>query len=154
MPVFLWLRFLTQQRLATVHRHHLGRELRDAAREVPLDAAGAGDSSGAITARPRRDRPTPAPVRAERADRLHAALDIMDPIDREVLALRHFEGLTNAETATTLKLTVSAASKRYVRAVERLRLILAGTDRKHTGTGSDNVDLTLRVRISKSSRGA
>ena len=57
-------------------------------------------------------------------DRLHAILDGMDPIDREVLALRHFEELTNAETATALGLSVSAASKRYIRAVERLRTIL------------------------------
>jgi len=45
-------------------------------------------------------------------------------LDREVLALRHFEGLSNAETATVLELSISAASKRYVRAAEKLRLIM------------------------------
>jgi RNA polymerase sigma-70 factor (ECF subfamily) len=136
VPVFLWLRFLTTQRLATVHRHHLGRELRDAARDVPLDAD-AGASSGAIAARLAADDtgPSTAAVRAERADRLHAALDVMDPIDREVLALRHFEGLSNAETAIALDLTVSAASKRYVRAVERLRTILDGLTGNTPGPG-------------------
>jgi RNA polymerase sigma-70 factor (ECF subfamily) len=49
----------------------------------------------------------------------------MDPIDREVLALRHFEQLTNAEAAAVLGITAAAAGKRYVRALERLRGILA-----------------------------
>jgi RNA polymerase sigma-70 factor (ECF subfamily) len=49
----------------------------------------------------------------------------MDPLDREVVALRHFEQLTNAETAQVLGLEVSAASKRYVRALQRLKEILA-----------------------------
>ena len=50
----------------------------------------------------------------------------MDPLDREVLALRHFEMLTNAETAEVLGIKKSAASNRYIRALERLRAILAG----------------------------
>jgi RNA polymerase sigma-70 factor (ECF subfamily) len=127
MPVFLWLRFLTRQQLATLHRHHLGRAIRDAGREVPLTAAGPNDdSSSAIAARLAGHNPGPsdAVLRAELSDRLRAALDGMDPIDREVLALRHFEELTNAETAASLGLSVSAASKRYIRAVERLRTIL------------------------------
>jgi RNA polymerase sigma-70 factor (ECF subfamily) len=68
-------------------------------------------------------------------DHLHAALDAMDPTDREVLALRHFEGLTNAEAAAALGLSVSAASKRYVRAVERLRLILTDPSASTPGPG-------------------
>jgi RNA polymerase sigma-70 factor, ECF subfamily len=48
----------------------------------------------------------------------------MGPIDREVLALRHFEELTNAETAEVLGLQKSAASNRYIRALRRLKEIL------------------------------
>ena len=48
----------------------------------------------------------------------------LDPIDREVLILRHFEELTNGEVAELLGLQVKAASIRYVRAVARLRTIL------------------------------
>jgi RNA polymerase sigma-70 factor (ECF subfamily) len=140
VPVFLWLRFLTNQRLATVHRHHLGRELRDAARDKPLDAVDPGDSSAAIAARLADDRtgPSTAAVRAERADRLRTALAALDPTDREVLALRHFEGLTNAETAVALDLTVSGASKRYVRAVERLRAILGDDSGITPSVGGDD----------------
>ncbi len=49
----------------------------------------------------------------------------MDPIDREVLALLHFEHLTRAESAQVLKLSEAAAAKRYLRALERLRELLA-----------------------------
>jgi RNA polymerase sigma-70 factor (ECF subfamily) len=49
----------------------------------------------------------------------------MDPTDREVLALRHFEELSNTEAAAVLGLDKSAASKRYARALIRLKEILA-----------------------------
>ena len=52
-------------------------------------------------------------------------LNAMDPIDREVLALRHFEELTNSEVAEWLDIQQKAASIRYVRAIARLKDILA-----------------------------
>jgi RNA polymerase sigma-70 factor (ECF subfamily) len=70
-------------------------------------------------------RPSEAVMRAERSLRLQHALNSMEPLDREVLALRHFEQLSNAETAHVMELGESAASKRYVRALQRLREILA-----------------------------
>ena len=69
--------------------------------------------------------PSQAAIRAERKIRLQEALNSLDPIDREVLALRHFEELTNAEAAAVLGLDKSAASKRYIRALVRLKDILA-----------------------------
>ena len=68
--------------------------------------------------------PSEAAVRAERKIRLQEALNSLDPLDREVLALRHFEQLNNAETAQTLGLHESAASKRYIRALKKLKDIL------------------------------
>jgi len=65
-------------------------------------------------------------VRAERQLRLQAALDAMDPIDREILTLRHFEELTNSEAAAVLGLSKTAASNRYVRALVRLKDELTG----------------------------
>jgi RNA polymerase sigma-70 factor (ECF subfamily) len=52
-------------------------------------------------------------------------------VDREVLALRHFEQLSNLQTAEVLQLSVTAASNRYVRAAARLAEILqrAGLNR-------------------------
>ena len=49
-----------------------------------------------------------------------------NPIDREILTLRHFEELSNNETAQVLGIAKTAASNRYVRALKRLKDILAG----------------------------
>jgi RNA polymerase sigma-70 factor (ECF subfamily) len=68
--------------------------------------------------------PSHAAVRAELQLRIQDALNGMDPIDREVLALRHFEQLANGETAQVLSLSEAAASNRYVRALKRLKDIL------------------------------
>ena len=64
-------------------------------------------------------------VRAETKIQVQEALNAMDPLDREVLTLRHFEHLTNAETAQVLGLKKSAASNRYIRALRRLKEILS-----------------------------
>jgi RNA polymerase sigma-70 factor, ECF subfamily len=127
MPFFLWLRFLTGQRLVRVHRQHLGAEMRDVAREVSLYRGTLPAATSAALAAQllgRDTRPSEAAVRAERSIRLQEALNSMDPLDREVLALRHFEQLSNAEAARVLGLQEGAAAKRYVRALKRLRLIL------------------------------
>src|SRR5262245_7151687 len=136
MPFFLWLRFLTCQELVTLHRRHLGATMRDANRDVSLHDV-AMDSSSAIAAKLAADQisPSEAALREEMADQMRAALDQMEALDREVLALRHFEGLSNGETATVLNLSISAASKRYIRAAERLRAILMGMPSPPTPPG-------------------
>lgn len=70
--------------------------------------------------------PTRALLRAELRRRLQDALNAMEPIDREVLRLRHFEELNNHETAQILGISRTAASNRYVRALKRLKEVLAG----------------------------
>jgi RNA polymerase sigma-70 factor (ECF subfamily) len=127
-PFFLWLRWLTGMTLQGVHRHHLGIQARDAGREVRLlDRPLPQASSAAIAAQllGRDTRPSVAAVREERKHRLQDALNAMDPLDQEVLVLRHFEDLTNAEVARELGLQVSAASKRYIRAPRELKEVLA-----------------------------
>jgi RNA polymerase sigma-70 factor (ECF subfamily) len=57
--------------------------------------------------------------------RLNEVLGRMDAMDREVLALRHYEQLTSAEAAQVLGIQERAAAKRYTRALERLREMLA-----------------------------
>ena len=61
-------------------------------------------------------------------DALQDALSRLDEVDREVLLLRTFEGLSNAEVATVLEIEPSAASKRYGRALLRLRSVLGNSD--------------------------
>ncbi len=59
--------------------------------------------------------------------RLQEVLNSMDAIDREILILRHFEELGNAETAKVLGIGKTAACNRYVRALKRLKAILVET---------------------------
>jgi RNA polymerase sigma-70 factor (ECF subfamily) len=126
---FVWARQLTYQTLIGIHRRHFS-EKRDPNLEVRFGqrpAHCASDTSDSIARRLLDDRTTPsqAAARAEEAAVLKAALESLDPVDREVLALRHFEQLGNNEVAQTLGLSVTAASNRYVRAMTRLGEILA-----------------------------
>jgi RNA polymerase sigma-70 factor, ECF subfamily len=128
MPPFLWLRFLALQQLQLVHRRQLGTRARDAGRDVSIDAgASPAATSAALAAQllGRDTRASEAAIRAERKRRLQEALEAMDPIDREVLVLRHFEQLSNGECARVLGLGESAATKRYLRALRRLKDILS-----------------------------
>jgi RNA polymerase sigma-70 factor (ECF subfamily) len=128
MPFFLWLRFLTGQKLLELRRRHLGAEARDAGREVSLYRGAMPEASSACLAAQLMGRitaPLQAAIRAEMKLRLQEALNGMDPTDREVLALRHFEQLNNTETAEVLGLTPSGASSRYLRALKRLKDLMA-----------------------------
>src|SRR5215467_12008336 len=127
-PLFLWLRLLVGERLLKLHRHHLGTQMRDAGLEVSLyRGALPAASSAALAAQllGQHTSPTQAAVRAERLLRLQEALNSLDPMDREVLSLRHFEELSRAETAQVLGIAESAAAKRYLRALKRLKDTLA-----------------------------
>src|SRR5262245_4957022 len=127
-PLFLWLRGVVSNKLLELHRHHLGTHMRDVKRELPLDVLHKwGDSSAAICEHLTSHVPSPsaAAVRVEIRSKLTAALDEMDQTDREVLAMRHFEQLSNAEAAQVLGIQERAAAKRYLRALERLKSILS-----------------------------
>jgi RNA polymerase sigma-70 factor (ECF subfamily) len=128
LPFFLWLRLVVGEQLTNLHRHHLGTQLRDAGREVSLyrEALPAA-SSAALAAQllGKHTSPTQAAIRAERLLRLQEAINLLDPLDREVLSLRHFEQLSRAETARVLGIEEGAAAKRYIRALKRLKDTLA-----------------------------
>jgi RNA polymerase sigma-70 factor (ECF subfamily) len=130
LPFFLWLRFLVGQALLTQHRRHLGAQARDAGRELSLYRGALPEATSAALAAHllgRATSPSEAVLRAERKLLLEEALNQMEPLDREVLALRHFEQLSNGEAAQVLGLDKSAASKRYARALLRLKDILVAT---------------------------
>jgi RNA polymerase sigma-70 factor (ECF subfamily) len=129
MPVFLWLRWITGQRLVTLHRKHFGSKARDLGLEISLHKGvlpQATSISLAAMLLGRLTSPTRAVLRAELQLRVQNALNAMEPIDREVLTLRHFEELNNNETALVLGISKTAASNRYVRALKRLKDALAG----------------------------
>ncbi len=129
MPPGLWLRLLTGRRLLELHRQHLGARMRSAGQEVSLAASWAWASAPSLAAQlvGHLTSPSQAAARAETAACLARALDEMDPVDREVLILRHFDELSNNEVAALLGLQKAAASNRYVRALRRLREILTAT---------------------------
>ena len=115
-PFFLWLRGIASHKLLELHRRHLGTPMRDARREVSLYRGALPDATSAALAAQllgHATQPSEAAVRAEEKVRLQEALNGMDPLDREVLALRHFEQLTNAEAARVLQIKEAAAGKRY-----------------------------------------
>jgi len=125
---FIWLRMVLMQTLIDIHRHHLGAQMRDADREVGLhghrypqttSVSLAAQFAGKFTS------PSQAAAREEMLCRLEQAVAAMDPLDQEVLALRHFEELTNSEVAEVLGIRQKAASIRYVRALKRLRTVLS-----------------------------
>ena len=141
MSFFLWLRFITLQKLAQLHRHHLGVKARDAGRDVAIYQHGGGDATSMVLAAQllgKMSSPSHAAMREENKRKLEQGLSEMEEIDRETLALRHFEHLSNSETAELLNLSESAASNRYIRAVRRLKSVL---DRIQNGaSGIFNAD--------------
>lgn len=128
VPFFLWLRFVTGQKLLDYHRHHLGAQMRDAAQEVSLFRGALPQASSASLAAHLLGKMTSASAAAIRAEHkliVQEALNSMDELDREVLVLRHFEHMSNEETALALGVKKSTASQRYIRALKRLREILS-----------------------------
>jgi RNA polymerase sigma-70 factor (ECF subfamily) len=127
VPFHLWLRGLAGNRLNKLHRQHLGAQKRDAGRDVSLDE-GIPEASSVVLAAcllGKEDRPSEAVARAEVRAHLADALDQLDPLDREALVLRHLEQLSSAEAGRVLGISEAAAGKRYLRALERLRQVLA-----------------------------
>src|SRR5262249_22624037 len=121
LPFFLWLRGITGNVLLAVHRHHLGTKMRDAHREVALYRGAMPEATSAARAAQLVGKDTrhgEAAMRAERKILLQQALDTLEPMDREILALRHFEQLNTAETARVLGIQEAAAGKRYIRAMK------------------------------------
>ena len=128
MSFFVWLRQVAIQRMIDVHRRHLDAQMRDAKQEVPIHRGHPANATSASMASQligHLTSPSQRVLRAELLDQVEIALERMDAIDREVLALRHFEQLTNNEIAEVLGVTKAAASNRYVRALSRLRDVLA-----------------------------
>jgi RNA polymerase sigma-70 factor, ECF subfamily len=129
LPVFLWLRLVVSDRLAMIHRRHLGTKMRDAGHEVSLYRDPLPPASSAALASMllgRLTSPSDAAIRAEQILQVQEAVNSLEPLDREVVALRHFEQLTRAETAVVLGISEEAGAKRYIRAMKKLKSILAG----------------------------
>ena len=140
---FVWLRQQTLQTLIDVHRREF-RQKRDVNREIRFAATGASDGTSLSIAQFLIDQltsPSQLAVNAEEMQWLQESLNSMHEVDREVLALRHFEQLGNSQVAEILGLTPTAASNRYLRAAARLSEIM---QRLNSKTGP--ADYTSRGR--------
>jgi RNA polymerase sigma-70 factor, ECF subfamily len=129
VPFYFWLRALACGKLSSIHRQHLGTQKRMPQLEVPLHRGALPHASSASLAQQilgTTTSPTQFAQRAELQVKLQDALNEMDPLDREILVLRHFEELANTEIAKLLGIEKAAASKRYLRALRRLREVLSG----------------------------
>jgi RNA polymerase sigma-70 factor, ECF subfamily len=130
LSFYFWVRQLTVLKLAEVHRRHLGTQLRDVDREMTLHCGDLPPADSGTLAAQLLDTltaPSQAAIKAETRLLVQEALNSMDPIDREVLALKHFELLSLAEIAEVLGLSKAGAGSRYLRAIKRLRAILEQT---------------------------
>src|SRR6516162_2790330 len=127
LSAFLWLRLVVGQRLSIYHRRHLGTKMRDVGQEVSLSRDPLPQASSAALASMllgRLTSPSHAAIRAEQVLQVQKALNALDLLDREVIALRQFEELSRAETAQVLGITEEAGAKRYMRALRRLKAVL------------------------------
>lgn len=140
LSLFVWLRMIVLQTMTDLHREHLGVQMRDVRREQSLhqhvssstSAAMANHLVGTLTS------PSLAAQKRELSEKLAQAISAMDAMDQEVLALRHFEELTNSEVAQTLGIQQKAASIRYIRAIRRLKAILSQMQLLDVERGEDD----------------
>jgi RNA polymerase sigma-70 factor (ECF subfamily) len=127
LPFFLWLRMIVSETLIDLYRHHFQVQSRDPRREeMDLDRPSAGNSA-TIAAYLLGTLSTPSihAQRAEQEAQVQAVIDGLDTEDREIITLRHGEQLTRLETSLVLGISESAAAKRYLRALARLKSALA-----------------------------
>lgn len=137
MPFHLWLRHIAKDHIIDAHRRHHQAQKRGVNREQPLARPGWMDQSSLELAGQLVDperTPASAALQEELQRRLHTALAGLDEDDRDILLMRHFEQLSNQDVASSLGLTEAAASMRYLRAIRRLRDVLA------PGAGSASVE--------------
>ena len=121
---FVWLRLITNQTMANLYRRHIDTQMRDARRDVSINTGKPNENPtrpiamqliGHLTS------PSKAAIRQESIEQLERAIEELKPMDREAIALRHFELLDNNEVAEVLGINEKAASIRYIRAIRRLK---------------------------------
>lgn len=123
---YLWLRQVTGERLQQLHRQQLGKAAVEVGEEIHLHSGAMPEVNAAsMAAQLMGDRASnQAALRADLLLQLQTALNGLDPLDRELLALRHFEELNNEATAAVLGMEPAAANIRYLQALKRLNEIL------------------------------
>ena len=123
--LFVWLRLITIQTIANVHRRHFGTKMRDVSREMSIfRPSNNATTSLALQLLGQATSPSQVAMREETAARLIEVINDMSEIDKQILRLRHFEQLSNSEVSEVLEIQPKAASIRYIRALKRLKDVL------------------------------
>ena len=131
IPFRLWLRQITYDRLLMARRRHVSAQRRTVDRELPLPERSSLQLAQQLAAS--GTTPSQHLVRDELGHRVRSAVAKLSDPDREVLLMRNFEGLSNQEVAEVLAIEPATASKRYGRALLRLRTLLLDTSLSELG---------------------
>lgn len=126
MAFHLWIRQIARDRIIDAHRRHRASAKRSVDREQVLAPHGEDRSSILLAAELSDQRLTPAAAATQRemVRRVEQAIAQLGDHDCEIIAMRHYEQLSNQEIAQALNLTEPAAGMRYLRAIRRLRALL------------------------------
>jgi RNA polymerase sigma-70 factor (ECF subfamily) len=132
LPFFPWLRALAGEHLAALHRRHVRAQGRSVLREEPGLLNLPDESAAELGARlvTSSTSPTQRVLRQEQRERVRQALGQLSERDREVLVLRNLEQLSVADTAEVLRISAGAVKLRHLRALERLRALLAEREKE------------------------
>jgi RNA polymerase sigma-70 factor (ECF subfamily) len=128
LPFYLWLRQVAGQRLQLLCQEHLVDQVEPSGKEITLYRGALPAVNTVALAAQLLGQPTSttrADARAQAQIRLQDALNNMDPMEREILILCHFEDLSNAEAAVVLGVEPKVAGQGYVRAVKKLKEIMS-----------------------------
>jgi RNA polymerase sigma-70 factor (ECF subfamily) len=130
LPFYPWLHRLAAERVAAVHRRHRRSKARSVAREEP-DAFAWPDSSAQLMVNrlvANDTSPGHALLREEERRHVHATLQQLAPVDREILMMHYLEELSFPEIGAILDIGEGAAKMRHLRALRRIRALMAGDD--------------------------
>ena len=126
LPFYVWLRQLALDQLSELYRRHVHVEKRSVTRESLVNLPVSDDSVDALAANLRSREPSPSEdiQHSERREQTRAALDSLNPVDRELLLMRYVERMPFAEIAAQLSLGLSATKSRHLRALDKLSGLL------------------------------
>jgi RNA polymerase sigma-70 factor (ECF subfamily) len=122
-----WLRQILAMNLADLLRRYFATQGRDVRLEREIQAA--LDQSSVLLDRALaspHSSPSQQAVRREQGVVLADALDKLPPDYREVLVLRHLEGLAFPEVAARMGRSVDSVEKLWMRGLARLRQVMGG----------------------------